>query len=329
MPVSPPPLVSILVCTFNRDRLLPGALRSLLAQTGIDQDATEIIVVDDGSTDATQRIIAELQRDSPIRIVAVTGAHVGLGAARNLAVSHARGAWLAFFDDDQIADPCWLAALLASASAAQVDGVGGRTELRFLEARPAEVTRTVRRLLSEKRGATARRVQWRREAVPGMTIPATSNALVRSALLARLGGFRPEVNYGEDAEFFRRARRAGARFAYSDAARVEHLIPPERLRLAYLLSLARRAGAAAAWLDLEDLGAPAVAGECALRVGHALVFKLPALLSALARRHRPAVHGHACSLAYSWQYCADAARHGVARAVGRRPAGSVRAGSPA
>lgn len=124
MPVSPPPLVSILVCTFNRDRLLPGALRSLLAQTGIDQDATEIIVVDDGSTDATQRIIAELQRDSPIRIVAVTGAHVGLGAARNLAVSHARGAWLAFFDDDQIADPCWLSALLASASAAQVDGVG-------------------------------------------------------------------------------------------------------------------------------------------------------------------------------------------------------------
>lgn len=315
----PPITVSVLLCTFNREHLLPGALGSLLTQTGMAPDECEIVIVDDGSTDRTQSVIESIRQQSAIRIVSVMGAHAGIGAARNLAASHATGRWLAFFDDDQIAAPSWLAALLAGAAAADADGAAGRIELRCLEPTGMRLPPTVRQLLGEKRSAKERRVRWRRGDAAGMTIPGTGNALVRRDLFIRLGGFRPELSFGEDREFFTRARRQGARFVYCDAAVIEHLIPPARLRLAYLLAVARKGACFTAGLDLAQLGLRIVALECGLRLAHGLIVVVPGLVFAAARRDSGAVLGRLCSLAYSVRYCASAFLLGVWRAPGRHP----------
>ena len=314
----PRPLVSVLVCTFNREQLLGGALHSLLAQTGIAHDAYEIVVVDDLSTDGTQQVVRAVQQASPVRLISAVGAHTGLGAARNLAASLAGGTWLAFFDDDQIAAPRWLASLLARVSAAHADGAGGRIDLRPLKPFPPDLPPTVRRLLGEKHAAKVRRLQWQRDTGPALTIPGTGNALVRSDLFARLGGFRPDMNHGEDTEFFRRARQAGARFVYADDAPIEHLVPPARLRRAYLLSVARKGASVAAALDLAEFGPAAVAAECVLRLGHAIMIKLPALLHGIVRRRHGAILGTACSVAYSTRYCATGLGLCARRLVGAR-----------
>jgi len=96
-------MISILVPTYNCARWLADSLDSVLAQTERD---IEVIVVDDGSTDDTPAVLATFAG----RIRVLQGAHGGMAAARNLALAHARGDWVAFHDADDVALPDRLAA---------------------------------------------------------------------------------------------------------------------------------------------------------------------------------------------------------------------------
>ena len=85
--------VSVIIPTYNRARRIVRSLRSVLAAVA---PGDEVIVVDDGSTDDTRRIL-EPYRD---RIRYVMGTHRGAGAARNCGVSEARNPLVAFNDSD-------------------------------------------------------------------------------------------------------------------------------------------------------------------------------------------------------------------------------------
>ncbi len=88
-------LFSVVIPTYNRSRLLRVALDSVLAQTFSDY---EVIVVDDGSTDETKEYLATLGD----RVRVFTQSNQGSGAARNLAIKHANGHYLAFLDSDDV-----------------------------------------------------------------------------------------------------------------------------------------------------------------------------------------------------------------------------------
>jgi glycosyltransferase involved in cell wall biosynthesis len=101
------PLLTVVLCTFNRADLVTRALDAVLAQEGVD---FEVVVVDDGSTDATPATLAAVaERDRRVRPVRQDNA--GLSAARNAGLAMADGAWVVFLDDDDVPDPGWLAAL--------------------------------------------------------------------------------------------------------------------------------------------------------------------------------------------------------------------------
>jgi glycosyltransferase involved in cell wall biosynthesis len=87
------PAVSVIIPTHNRAGLLPRAVRSVLDQS---HPAEEIIVVDDGSTDHTERV---LRTEFP-NIDYVRQENRGVAAARNRGIREARGEWLAFLDSD-------------------------------------------------------------------------------------------------------------------------------------------------------------------------------------------------------------------------------------
>ena len=89
----PKPLVSILVPAYNAERWIRQSLDSALEQT---YPATEIIVVDDGSTDSTAEVIRRYEG----RVRLVAGKHAGGNAARNQLAGLARGEWLQFLDAD-------------------------------------------------------------------------------------------------------------------------------------------------------------------------------------------------------------------------------------
>jgi glycosyltransferase involved in cell wall biosynthesis len=92
------PLVSVVIPTYERPSYLPGAIETVLGQT---YDPVEIVVVDDGSkTDAAADIVEEYA-DRPTRVSLHTHEeNRGLSAARNTGIDTARGAYVAFLDDD-------------------------------------------------------------------------------------------------------------------------------------------------------------------------------------------------------------------------------------
>ncbi|MDO7845897.1 glycosyltransferase family 2 protein [Hymenobacter sp. M29] len=95
-----PGLVSVIIPTYNRAHLVADAIRSVLAQ---DYAHKQIIVVDDGSTDETRRIVegfagVEYHHQS----------NQGQAAARNAGLRHCRGEYVASLDSDDIWDPAFL-----------------------------------------------------------------------------------------------------------------------------------------------------------------------------------------------------------------------------
>jgi glycosyltransferase involved in cell wall biosynthesis len=109
--------VSVIVPLFNKTAYIERALRSIASQTLSDFEA---IVVDDGSTDGGDQIVARFP-DSRFRLI--RQANAGPGAARNRGVTEARAPYLAFLD----ADDAWLPAYL-------------ETGVRILEEHPAAVS---------------------------------------------------------------------------------------------------------------------------------------------------------------------------------------------
>ncbi len=89
------PFFSVIIPTYNRVAFLKRTLESVFAQR---YDQFEIIVVDDGSTDLTMDYLKSLGQ----RVRIVHQPNLGPGAARNLGVKHAEGAYLAFLDSDDL-----------------------------------------------------------------------------------------------------------------------------------------------------------------------------------------------------------------------------------
>jgi glycosyltransferase involved in cell wall biosynthesis len=196
------PLVSVLLPVRDAAATLPRCLRSLEAQT---LEAHEVIAVDDGSTDASGRVLQEwAARDPRFRIVHTPPQ--GLVAALRTAAAHARAPLLARMDADDVCAPERLAAQAARLShAPHLDIVASRVRLRHSSGRAP--------------GGMRRYVAWQNtllehEAIAGdlwVESPLVHpSVMMRADVLHRLGGYR-EFDGPEDYDLWLRAERAGFR----------------------------------------------------------------------------------------------------------------------
>jgi glycosyltransferase involved in cell wall biosynthesis len=97
----PSPIVSVVIPAYNAQRYLLDALRSVNSQT---HSSLEIVVVDDGSTDDTAALLETFAREEP-RLVVLRQENAGVAAALNAGIGHARGAYIAHMDADDIMVP--------------------------------------------------------------------------------------------------------------------------------------------------------------------------------------------------------------------------------
>ena len=111
LPVGSTTSVSVVIPAKNVAAYVGETIASALAQG----EVTEVIVVDDGSTDNTISIVRAI-RDPRLRLM--TNDSAGVSAARNLGARHASGEWLLFLDADDLMRPGAVAALLAAARGA-------------------------------------------------------------------------------------------------------------------------------------------------------------------------------------------------------------------
>jgi glycosyltransferase involved in cell wall biosynthesis len=125
------PKVTVIIPAYNRERYIGEAVASVLAQTAGD---LELLVVDDGSTDATAALVAGIA-DPRVRLL--SGAHQGISATMNRGVAAARGTYLARCDSDDMWLPDLLATLLPVLEARlDLGAVSGRGETTDAGGRP-------------------------------------------------------------------------------------------------------------------------------------------------------------------------------------------------
>lgn len=199
------PSISVVITTFEKPRLLEQAIRSVLAQTA---KPSEIIVVDDGSGNATRDVIHGFAGDGVAHIWQPNSG--GPAGPRNTGWSAARGEWIAFLDDDDL----WHPRKLEACS----DALRRLTKADILY-HPLETFAE-----DDPNGRRASRVVGGREfpedahrfLLETGFVPLPSSLLIRRTVLQSLGGFdvEPDLVAAEDLDFAIRASAAGYQFAF-------------------------------------------------------------------------------------------------------------------
>lgn len=172
------PLVSVVLPVYNRAGWVARAVESVLAQTYTN---FELLVVDDGSTDDTRRVLEGF--GSRIRLLEQL--HAGAEAARNFGVAHARGVFVAFIDSDDVWHPDRLSRQLPLFRRAEVGLVFGNAALvDYRRTSPVRLKRTFFDRVRPSRGHVTE------DLARGCFVP-FSSVLVRRELLVGAGGFTP------------------------------------------------------------------------------------------------------------------------------------------
>jgi GT2 family glycosyltransferase len=282
---------SIVIATCSRVHLLRGALDSLLVDATSWRMPVELIVVDDGSTDETPALLSQIKRTSSIPVTILAGERRGVAAARNLGAAHARGKWLASFDDDQIALPGWLASLRDLAEEKNVACVGGPLELSLPQQwNLSHLGPRVRRVLGELLAGD----------VPRQGVqPATNNVLIRRDIFEHLGGYDVSFTEGaEDADFFSRLLKSGHAIWFQPAAKALHITPEPRLQRSNLRWTSIRLGAGDARRTVRN-GQLTLLRLGAARILVATLRDVPQLIIAKLKEDTRMVLDVECSLWYT------------------------------
>ncbi len=246
IPAEPTPLVSLVVPTFRRAPILAQSLRALL-HLNHPQDRVEIIVVDDGSLDETQAVVAGLA--DPRIAFLQQPRNQGVAAARNRGAREARGDVLIFLDDDMLVQESMIERHLRWLRRFGACMVNGHWEF-------------TPELQSELRTTAFGRFRLEVEAWVKTGIafqPIEGSLLEPSGLTAcnlgmwrrdfdRVGGFDEGFPFAgaEDQEFSVRAKAAGIRFLYDRDLLLWH--NDQRLTLRAFCERQRRGAVTAALL---------------------------------------------------------------------------------
>ena len=197
--------ISVYIPAYNAAEFLSRALDGLLAQT-LPPD--QILVIDDGSRDATCAIAA---RYPGVTLVRHEG-NRGLAAARNTAFHAARNEFVASLDADCVPDPAWLASLLPPLADPRVAGAGGL------------LIEGVQRSMADRWRRAHMRQDWGEAPLRNPEFLFGCNNLFRKSAVLEAGGYdeRMRTN-GEDADLSQRLRARGWELAYEPPARATHL----------------------------------------------------------------------------------------------------------
>ncbi len=232
-------MISIILCTRDRAKDLQETLRSLDGVSIPKDSECELLVVDNASTDETPDVI-EAARMTHMAIRRLREPKAGQSRARNLGLAEARGAIIAFTDDDLRYPSDWLEAMSRPLREGHYDAVTGAMRLAphlerpwmgpmhrlWLAAPPEEGTEFAGNLVG-------------------------ANMAFRREVLSRVPGFDPELGpgasgFGDDTLFGHQLLEAGYTLG-AVPLRTEHHFLPERLTRASFLSHAKKLGKSGAY----------------------------------------------------------------------------------
>ncbi len=186
------PFFSIILPTYNRAYVLWRAIQSVLAQT---EPRWELLVVDDGSTDATRRLLEEF-RDARMRTVVTENR--GPSAARNLGWQLTQAPYLAYLDSDNTWHPEFLASMLDAINRYPTKVLWYCGQHTTMWRRETSGVWTV------EQGQDDLRAQYSVDDALQLKSPDTNCMVHLRPVLAEIGGWDEECRWLEDWDFFTR-----------------------------------------------------------------------------------------------------------------------------
>jgi glycosyltransferase involved in cell wall biosynthesis len=227
------PLVSVVICTFNRCKDLPHVLDSLLEQKGVDFNY-EVIIGDNHSSDDTKEVVINYAPLFGSKLKYVYEPRQGKSFALNKTIEAARGNFICFTDDDVVIDRWWLSKIVDCFNRYHCDGVGGRV----LPVFPTGTASWIKENANKLSGAVVvydyGETTFRFTANSFPFIGA--NFAFKKEVFKQLGSFRTDLGggtgtVGEDTEFINRLLGHGKSLYYCGEALVWHPFDSKRLTL--------------------------------------------------------------------------------------------------
>lgn len=238
-------MLSLIVCTYNRDKYLYGALQCI-AENGFPKEAYEIVLVNNMSTDNTEVECKRFENDYPdVDFRYFVETNQGLSFARNRGIKESRGEVLVFLDDDSYIQEGYLNNLQKQLEAhPDVDAFGGKI-LPVFESGEAP------KWLSKWNYSWVSAIDMGDKACPfnGKAFPIGANMGVRKTMLNKTGAFNTQLGRskknlmgGEEKDLFERIRMMGGNIYYFPDVVVHHVIPPSRTTKDYVKRLGEGVG---------------------------------------------------------------------------------------
>ena len=208
-------LYSIIIPSYNRVDEILECLESLRS-IAFDKEKFEVIVVDDGSTDATIAFLKDFEQDAPFNFSYYTEANQGPGSARNMGMQNARGDFFIFIDSDVTVPQDWLTHIDKELHQEKADAFGGLDSYRddfppLLKAINYSMTSFI--TTGGLRGKKGKRL--------AKFYPRSFNMGLSRSLWQKIGGFG-NLRHGQDIEFSNRIIKSGAKIRFIEAAHVYH-----------------------------------------------------------------------------------------------------------
>jgi len=269
--------ITVLICTFNRARLLEETLAALAAARAPERCDVEIVVVDNNSSDETPAVVEHAALRGPWPVRYAMERRQGKSYALNRGLALARGEVLALTDDDVLPADDWLVRIVERFRSGDIVFVFGKVLPRWEVPPPPELLSTRARdiwgplaLIDYGDEAT----HYDAASFAERRLPIGANLAVRRDAMERIGGWRTDLGKvdntliaGEDHELCVRLFRAGLYAGlYDPAVVVRHFVPAGRLTRQYFRrwfywhgrTMARMAGAI--YIDLDLARVPYVGG---------------------------------------------------------------------
>lgn len=231
----PVPHISVCICTFKRAALLNTLLEYLEPQRTDGLFTYDVVVADNDSEGSGESVVQAFTSDSSLEVTYCMEPEANIARARNKALGHARGDFVAFIDDDEFPTGEWLFSLWQTLLAYRADAVLGPVVPHFEEEPPQWLKKG--RFFDRPRHPTGHPIRWP-EARSG-------NVLFDKAALRKIDQppFRPAfATAGEDVDFFRRLAQSGCSFVWCNEAVAYESVPPSRCTRRYLLRRAALRG---------------------------------------------------------------------------------------
>ena len=181
--------ISIIIPVYNAEKTIIDSIYSILDQSILDTIKYEIIIINDGSTDNTYKLLLKFKEKHPsIPLQIINQINSGVSKARNHGINIAKFDWIAFLDADDI----WLKNKLEI----QFSIINSNKNIDFIGcARNNEALSILGRKINSIYKATINDLLIK-------MFPQTSTALVKKSLLIKSGYYREDMTHSEDGELW-------------------------------------------------------------------------------------------------------------------------------